>query len=276
MITESVVSVALKTSIPAVVDLTVKVTWPAPSLGPEAALMVGVPGPEDFARVTVLPETATLVLSFKVTVIVEIVAPSAAIGVGDAPTVDCAAVAPKVTVAVCVMTTVAVVSVAVKTSAPAVVDFTVKVTTPEVLLAAGALMLGEPGPEVLARLTVSPETGALVLSSKVTVIVEPVAPSAGTAVGDAITVEFVGEGLAASTVEASPAVRARLSRTAAPMRAVRDEVNAIISSCFSGLAAEFSNDAARTPNRLSVAASAACIGPTWPRRPKVVAWARSV
>ena len=41
----SVVSVAVKTSAPAVVDFTVKVTTPKALLTPEAALMVGVPGP---------------------------------------------------------------------------------------------------------------------------------------------------------------------------------------------------------------------------------------
>lgn len=227
-------------------------------------------------------ETAPPVLSFKVTVISEVVALSAGTEVRDATTVELPAVAPKVTVAVCVIGTPAVVSVALKMAVPAVVEDTLKVATPETFAATGGLMLTfavTAVPPVFARLTVSRlVTKALPLSFKVTVIVEAVTPSAGTVRGFAVTVEFVGSvtPAVASTVEASPAVMPRLNTIAAPTRAIRDVANAILSSCFSGLAAEFSNDAARTPNRLSVAASAACIGPTWPRRPKVVAWARSV
>jgi hypothetical protein len=91
-VTLSVVSVAVNTSAPAVADLTVNVTTPDASLGPDAALIVGLPGPEVFASVTVLPETGLLFASFNVTVIVEVVVPSAGTDVGDADTVDCAAV----------------------------------------------------------------------------------------------------------------------------------------------------------------------------------------
>src|SRR6185295_11316939 len=88
----SVVSVAVKTSAPAVVDLTVKVAIPEASLVPWVVVIVGVPGPDVFARVTVLPETGLLLASFKVTVIVEVVEPLAVTEVGEALTVDCAAV----------------------------------------------------------------------------------------------------------------------------------------------------------------------------------------
>src|ERR1017187_72669 len=91
-VTESVVSVAVKTSAAAVVDFTVNVTTPEASLAPEAALMVGVPEPEVFVRVTVLPDTGLLFTSFKVTVTVEVVAPSAVTQVGEADTADWAAV----------------------------------------------------------------------------------------------------------------------------------------------------------------------------------------
>ena len=91
-VTLSVVSVAVNTSAPAVADLTVNVTTPDASLGPDAALIVGLPGPEVFASVTVLPETGLLFASFNVTVIVEVVVPSAGTDVGNADTVDCAAV----------------------------------------------------------------------------------------------------------------------------------------------------------------------------------------
>jgi hypothetical protein len=92
MVRESLVSVAVKISPPAVVDLTVNVTTPEASLGPEAALMVGVPGPEVLARLTFLLGTGLLLPSFKVTVIVEVVVPSAVTEAGEAATVDCAAV----------------------------------------------------------------------------------------------------------------------------------------------------------------------------------------
>ena len=91
-VTLSVVSTAVKASAPAVVDFTVNVTTPEASLAPEAALIVGVPGPEVLASVTVLPETGLLLASFNVTVIVEVVAPSAVTEAGAAATVDCAAV----------------------------------------------------------------------------------------------------------------------------------------------------------------------------------------
>jgi len=100
------VSVAVKTSAPVVVDFTVKVTTPDEELVPDAGLMVAVPAPDVCARVTVLPETGLLYASFRVTVIVEVVEPSAGTVVGEAVTADCAAVtapAVKVTVAVWVI-----------------------------------------------------------------------------------------------------------------------------------------------------------------------------
>ena len=87
----SLVSVAVKTSAAAVVDLTVNVTTPEALLDPEAALIVGEPEPEVLASVTVLPGTELLFASFKVTVIVEVVVPFAVTEVGEADTVDCAA-----------------------------------------------------------------------------------------------------------------------------------------------------------------------------------------
>jgi len=184
----------VKTSAPAFVDVTVNVTTPEEELGPDAALMVGVPGPDVCARVTVLPETGLVNASFRVTVIVEVVEPSAGTEVGEAVTVDCAAAttpaATKVTVAVWVICRESVVSVAVKTSAPVVVDFTVNVTTPEEELGPdAALMVGEPGPDVCARVTVLPETGLPYASFRVTVIVEVVEPSADTEAGEAVTVD---------------------------------------------------------------------------------------
>ena len=114
IVTLSVVSVAVKTSAPAVVDFTVNVTTPEASLGPDAALIVGVPGPLVFANVTVFPDTGFPLASFSVTVIVEVVEPSATTDVGDAVTVDWLALAGpavNVTVAVWVMVRLSVVSV---------------------------------------------------------------------------------------------------------------------------------------------------------------------
>ena len=78
----------MKTSVPAVVDFTVKVTTPKALLDPEAALIVGEPGPEDFARVTVLPDTGLLLASSRVTVTVEVALPSAVTEMGEATTVE--------------------------------------------------------------------------------------------------------------------------------------------------------------------------------------------
>jgi hypothetical protein len=156
--------------------------------------MVGLPEPEVWASVTVLPDTGLLWASFNVTVIVEVVDPSAVTDEGEGATVDCAAVtapAVNVTVAVAVMVTLSVVSVAVNTSAAAVVDLTVKVAWPEASLVPWVVvMVGVPEPEVLASVTVLPETGLLLPSFNVTVIVEVVEPSAVTEEGEAATVEF--------------------------------------------------------------------------------------
>ena len=83
----SVVSVAVKTGAPVVLDLTVKVTTPEPSEAPEAAEIVSV-APRLEARVTVLPETGFEFASLRVTVTVEVVLPSARTEVGLATTVD--------------------------------------------------------------------------------------------------------------------------------------------------------------------------------------------
>jgi len=183
----------VKTSVAAVEDFTVKIAWPDPSVVPWVVVMVGLPEPELLASVTVLPDTGLLWASFNVTVIVEVVLPSAATVVGEAATADCAAVtapAVNVTVAVCVTVTVSVVSVAWKTSAAAVVDATVKVAWPEASVVPDVVaMVGVPEPEVLASVTVLPETGWLLASFNVTVIVEVVLPSAVTDEGEAATAD---------------------------------------------------------------------------------------
>jgi hypothetical protein len=84
----SVTSVAVKTGVPGVAEVTVKVTTPEPLETPEAAAIVSIPGARFEASVTVLPATATLPASRKVTVIVEVVMPSAGTGLGVAATVE--------------------------------------------------------------------------------------------------------------------------------------------------------------------------------------------
>ena len=101
IVTESVVSVAVNTGAPVVVDFTVKVATPLPLVVPEVVVIVSV-APRLEARVIVFPEIPALAKSFSVTVIVEVVVPSAPIELGEALTVEVAAEAAcvKVTVAV--------------------------------------------------------------------------------------------------------------------------------------------------------------------------------
>ena len=70
------------------------------------------------------------------------------------------------------------------------VDFTVNVATPEAsVIPETVVIVGVPRPDVLASVTVLPETGLLFTSFKVTVIVEVAVPLATTDVGDATTVD---------------------------------------------------------------------------------------
>ena len=101
-------------TVSAFVSFTVKVTTPLAFEGPLAAEIVELPVPCE--RVTVLPLTGWLFASIRVTVIVEVVEPSAVTEVGLALTVDLVALAgpaTKLTVAVCVIVTLSVVSFAV-------------------------------------------------------------------------------------------------------------------------------------------------------------------
>jgi hypothetical protein len=87
------------------VSFTVKVTTPLALEAPEAAEMVELPVP--WPRVTVLPDTGLLLASLSVTVMVEVVTPSAVTDVGLADTVECeadTAPAVNVTLAVWVIT----------------------------------------------------------------------------------------------------------------------------------------------------------------------------
>jgi len=192
IVTESELSVAVKTSVAVVVLVTVKVTTPAALDEPEAAEITGLPTPEVCARVTVLPLTGLPLTSCKVTVMVEAMLPSATTDAGEALRVDWAAVTGPINVTLAVWVTMmeSELSVAVKTSVAAVVDFTVKVTTPEALeVPDAAEIVGLPEPEVFASVTVLPETGLPCASARVTVMVEVVVPSAATEPGEAFTVD---------------------------------------------------------------------------------------
>jgi len=184
--------VAVKTGVPGVVDFTLKVTTPAVVEVPEAAEIVST-APLLDARVTVLPETGLVVASFKVTVIVEVVEPSAKTAAGAAVTVELAALpvpATKLTVAVCTTIRLSLASVAVKIGAPVVVAFTVKVTTPDESEAPEAAEIVSAAPRLEASVTVLPETPRLLTFFKVTVMVDVEMPLAVTVVGEAATVEL--------------------------------------------------------------------------------------
>ena len=84
-VTESVVSVAVYVTVSAVVFVTVKVTTPAASDGPLAAEIDEEPV---WASETVLPARGFPKASVSVTVIVEVVLPSAGTELGLAATVD--------------------------------------------------------------------------------------------------------------------------------------------------------------------------------------------
>jgi hypothetical protein len=101
---ESTLSVAVYVTDCATVSLIVKVATPLALDNPLADEIVELPAPCD--RVTVLPLTGLLFASKSVTVIVEVVVPSAVTEAGLALTVDLAALtapAVKVTVAVWAM-----------------------------------------------------------------------------------------------------------------------------------------------------------------------------
>jgi hypothetical protein len=83
----SVVSVAVSVLVPAVVDRTVPVAWPLALVTAAGWVSVSVT-PREEARLTVLPLTGLLLASRSVTVIVEVVVPSAVTVVGLAVTVD--------------------------------------------------------------------------------------------------------------------------------------------------------------------------------------------
>jgi hypothetical protein len=184
--------------------------------------MVGVPEPEVLASVTVLPETGELAPLSNVTVIVEVVVPSAVTVEGEGDTVDNpaeTAAAVNVTVAVCVICRLeSVVSVAVNTGEPAVEDFTVKVTTPVELEVPEAAEIVSVAPRLEASVTVLPDTGLLWASFNVTVIVEVLTPSAATDEGEGATVDCAAVTAPAVNVTVAVAVTVTLSEVSVAVK----------------------------------------------------------
>lgn len=87
MVMLSVVSVAVKTGAPVTVDFTVNEATPEALVVPETVVMVSV-APRLEAKVTVFPATGLEAASLRVTVMVDVVAPSAVTEVGLATVVD--------------------------------------------------------------------------------------------------------------------------------------------------------------------------------------------
>ncbi|MCX6896371.1 MAG: hypothetical protein NTZ16_12915, partial [Verrucomicrobia bacterium] len=148
----SVESVAVKTKVAAVEDLTVKVATPETSVVPCTVVMVGVPVPEVFASVTVLPEIGLLLASFNVTVTVDFVPPFARTVVGDAATVDALALTEPATTLNVVVAEVRLPDEAVKVTEPGVPPVTDLVAMPDAAVAE-PVPVTEPLPEVWAKFT---------------------------------------------------------------------------------------------------------------------------
>ena len=85
---ESVVSVAVRMAEPPTVDCTVKVATPAAEVVTEAGKMVSVVPPRLDESVTAFPGSGLALASCRITVMMEVVAPSAATVVGFATTVE--------------------------------------------------------------------------------------------------------------------------------------------------------------------------------------------
>jgi hypothetical protein len=206
----SVESVALNVAVSAAVEETVKVTLPVALELPEAAPIVVLAGVE--ASVTVFPDTGFPSLSVNVTVIVLVAVPLAAMGEALAVTEDLVGETTPVTkliVAVAVRVRLSVESVAVSFKAPTVVAVTGKVTCPLDVEVPEAEPIVKPIPVVVelpASLTVFRGTGFPYLSSRVTVTVLTVAPSAGTVVGLTLTVDTDAETGPAANMTDTPLV----------------------------------------------------------------------
>ena len=162
---------------------------------PTGCVIASVPPRED-DNVTVAPETGLFPASRTVTVTVLVDVPSAVTLDGAAEIVVVSAEGPpvaKVTAAVCVTFTEPFTT-ALITALPVVDDATVPVIWPAPFVVPTGWVNVSVAPREDDNVTVDPETGLLLTSRTVTVIVEVADPSATTVDGAALTVEVDPEG----------------------------------------------------------------------------------
>ncbi len=182
---------ALIVEVPIVVDLTVPVICPLAFVVPEGCTIVSV-APRLDDKVAVAPGTGLLLLSRTVTVIVDVVVPSATTLVGLAATVEVVADgAPAVNVMLAVWVIVTPPATAVITAVPEVNDVTVAINCPLAFVVPLAGVSVSVAPRLDESVTLAPDTKLLFTSRTVTVIVLVAVPLATTLVGEATTVEFV-------------------------------------------------------------------------------------
>ncbi len=195
---------ALIVDVPIVVDLTVPVICPLAFVVPEDWVMVSV-APRLDDKVTVAPGTGLLLLSRTVTVMVEVVVPSATTLVGLAATVDVLPDgAPAVNVMLAVWVIATLFAAALITAVPDVSDVTVAMNCPLAFVVPEAGVIVSVVPRFDNNVTLAPATKLLFTSRTVTVMVLVAVPFATTLVGLATTVELVA--LTAPAVNVTVAV----------------------------------------------------------------------
>jgi hypothetical protein len=188
-VTESVVSLAVKVTDSATESFTANLACPFAPVVPATVVIVELPLPA--VNETAFPLTGFPLASFRVTVIEEVLEPSAGTELGLAATVDWLALTvfdTKVTAAVWVTVTESVVSLAVKVTDSLTASLTVKLAWPFAPVVPATVVIVEL-PLPAANETVFPLTGFPLASFSVTVIVDTLEPSAGTETGLAVTLE---------------------------------------------------------------------------------------
>jgi len=156
----------------------------------------------------VAPGTGLLLASSTVTVIVLVADPSATRVVGLPTTVELAAdgvLATNVTSAVSTTFTVPLTT-ALIVEVPVVVEETVPVITPAAFVLPTGCVIVSVAPREELNVTVAPDTGLLLASNTVTVIVLVAAPSATTLAGEEFTVDVVASGTSALNVKVAVCV----------------------------------------------------------------------
>ncbi len=146
--------------------------------------------PREELRATVAPGTGLLFASRTVTVIVDVVVPSATTLVGFAVTVDALPDgAPAVNVMLAVWVMVTLFAAALITAVPDVNDVTVAINCPLAFVVPLAGVSVSVVPRLDDNVTLAPDTKLLFTSRTVTVTVDVDVPFATTLVGEAVTVE---------------------------------------------------------------------------------------